>query len=168
MRLILLGAPGAGKGTQAQFICEKYGIPQTWLGPPEGDDNNDSSDDETKKDKENSEKSEFVPDYVNARKLFMDHEVLDKSSVNLKWKACQPEALTKFLVQEMGFSPDRVKTNIEKLQKAHKANTKPQARMDSFFKAIPQDPAKAAAKRKKMKETKKAEEAAKKKAKKKR
>ena len=28
MRLILLGAPGAGKGTQAQFICEKFAIPQ--------------------------------------------------------------------------------------------------------------------------------------------
>jgi adenylate kinase len=32
MRVILLGAPGAGKGTQAQFICEQFAIPQISTG----------------------------------------------------------------------------------------------------------------------------------------
>jgi len=32
VKMILLGAPGVGKGTQAQFIAEKYGIPQISTG----------------------------------------------------------------------------------------------------------------------------------------
>src|SRR5688572_26698977 len=32
MRLVLVGPPGAGKGTQAEILCERLGIPQVSTG----------------------------------------------------------------------------------------------------------------------------------------
>jgi hypothetical protein len=46
----------------------------------------------------------------------------------LKWEEPKEEALRKFLVERMGFNPDRVTTGIVKLQTAHRK--KSQKRMD--------------------------------------
>lgn len=118
------------------------------------DEEEDGGDDAARAKAENDdiddEDDDIVPVYVEARHLFNNHEVLPDSEIDLKWKECQPEPLKAFLVDEMGFNPDRVQSSIEKLQKAFKATTKPQSRMDSFFtvKSNPENDAKKAAKRK--------------------
>jgi len=116
------------------------------------DDEGEDGDDSGAKEEEHEE--ELIPVYVEARRLFNHHDVLPDKSVELKWKECQPEPLKKFLVDECGFNPDRVQSSIEKLQKAFKATSKPQMRMDSFFKVKPNPEAdkKRAAKRKAEKE----------------
>lgn len=125
---------------------KKWTVPDSWQPPKD-----EYSDDEGDENTENNKKP--VPVYVEARKLFNHHEVLDKSQVELKWKAPQVEELKKFLVDQHGFNPERVASSIEKLEKAHKANAKPQARMDSFF-AIKTNPVSAAKRKKKLEELK--------------
>eukprot|EP00956_Cyclotella_meneghiniana_P031535 scaffold83104_cov59-Cyclotella_meneghiniana.AAC.1 len=121
---------------------EKYTVPESYE-PMEAhkrkrEDEEDTDDEKEGKPKED-EDEELVPVYVEARKLFNHHEVLSESEIDplLKWKECQPEPLKAFLVDECGFNPDRVQSSIEKLQKAHKATSKPQMRMDEFFKVKP-------------------------------
>lgn len=139
---------------------KKFTIPESWLPPPSttvvkstSNDDELTNDEESPNDvlvtsndnieKENVDNQNpeettitFIPAYVQARGLFMNHEVIDQPT-DLKWKPCQEPELITFLVDEMGFNIDRVKSSIEKLKIAYKANTKPQARMDSFFKVIP-------------------------------
>mmetsp|Transcript_605 Transcript_605/g.800 ORF Transcript_605/g.800 Transcript_605/m.800 type:complete len:440 (+) Transcript_605:204-1523(+) len=155
---------------------KKFGVPDSWI-PNEireqkkkeakmkKEEEEYNTDDEKEKEKdvkedpqakeEEDEEEELIPIYVQARKLFNDHEV--NTDLELKWEACKAEELTTFLVDEMGFNSDRVKSNIERLQKAFKSTSKPQSRMDSFFKVMPSKNAdKIAAKRKAAKEAEKA------------
>mmetsp|Transcript_326 Transcript_326/g.633 ORF Transcript_326/g.633 Transcript_326/m.633 type:complete len:443 (+) Transcript_326:94-1422(+) len=120
----------------------------------EGEEDDDGEASAKSEDDEEEEEEELIPVYHEARRLFNHHDVLPDSSIDLKWTQCEPEPLKKFLVDECGFSPDRVQSSIEKLQKAFKATAKPQMRMDSFFKvkANPEGDAKRAAKRKAEKE----------------
>jgi hypothetical protein len=95
--------------------------------------------DEKKNEDENDDDEEEeiidpIPVYVKARELFNDHEV--NKAVKLNWVECKSDELRLFLVKDMGFQLERVNSNIEKLKKAHNANSKPQARMDSFFKKV--------------------------------
>jgi flap endonuclease-1 len=141
---------------------DKYGVPEDWIPAEtsraakklkkEEDYNTEDEDKEEEEegvarakvgdDDDDEEEADMEPIYVKARRLFNQHEVMPKEQVQLKWNPCQPAELTKFLVEDMGFNADRVKSSIEKLQKAHKANAKPQSRMDSFFqvKANPNKP----------------------------
>ncbi|KAL3805415.1 hypothetical protein ACHAWO_006219 [Cyclotella atomus] len=124
---------------------EKYVVPESYepkkrkREETSDDDNEEEEKKEGKPKEEEGENDEPVPVYIEARKLFNQHQVLSTTEIEplLKWKECQPEPLKAFLVDECGFNPERVQSSIEKLQKAHKATSKPQMRMDEFFKAKP-------------------------------
>jgi flap endonuclease-1 len=70
--------------------------------------------------------------YKEAAELFINPEVGDVSSLDLKWNSPDVEGIMKYLVEEKGFSEDRVKSGLERIKKAKQASS--QQRMDSFFK----------------------------------
>ncbi|KAL2314558.1 DNA-repair protein rad2 [Schizosaccharomyces pombe] len=78
--------------------------------------------------------------YEDARRLFLDAEVLPGEEIELKWKSPDADGIIQFLVKEKGFNEDRVKLGINRLEKASK--TIPQGRLDSFFKPVPSSPKK--------------------------
>lgn len=119
--------------------ASKYTIPDDWVPSQKKDDSSSGGEEGGGEEKRAAdEEEEFIPVYVQARKLFNEHEVL--ADVELKWKPCDPDGLTKFLVDEQGFDADRVQKNIVKLQDAYKKNQKPQMRMDNFFAIKPSAP----------------------------
>lgn len=139
---------------------KKYTVPESWLPKSSDskkpaakiDDDAASSHDEESPpdvrpvdkedegDEDGDDDEEFVPAYVQARELFLKHEVITKQSTEpklndvLKWKPCQVDELSSFLIDTMGFNRDRVTSSIVKLQAAYTKNLQPQSRLDSFFK----------------------------------
>lgn len=73
----------------------------------------------------------FLEVAVRARSMFHSPEVTDASTLNLKWKSADVEAVKKFLVDEKGFQENRVDSAMISLAKAMKATQ--QKRIDSFF-----------------------------------
>jgi len=73
--------------------------------------------------------------YQEARELFKNPEVVKVEDVELKWEGPNEEELIKFMVEEKGFSEDRIRSGIKKLTKARQGST--QGRLDSFFKVLP-------------------------------
>ena len=68
------------------------------------------------------------PSYIRARALFLEHEVLPASDVELKWVPPLEEELRAYLVERMGFNAERVDNGIKKLVEAQ--GKKAQQRMD--------------------------------------
>ena len=114
--------------------------PETEAGPSgsAGESSKRKADDEANADEEEEEEDdeadddEWVPMYQQARKTFMEHEVIDGDTFDFKFQAPQEAELTDFLVKECGFNVDRVANGIKKLKEARGAVA--QKRMDSFFK----------------------------------
>ncbi|XP_053963114.1 flap endonuclease 1 [Anastrepha ludens] len=73
--------------------------------------------------------------YQVARELFLNPEVTDPMSIELKWTEPDEEGLVKFLCGDRQFSEDRVRAGAKKIQKSK--NTQTQGRLDNFFKTLP-------------------------------
>lgn len=75
--------------------------------------------------------------YADARELFFHPDVraADHPDCDFKWEQPDLDGLIQFLVTEKGFSEDRVRGAVTKLQKNMKSSQ--QARLEGFFKVVP-------------------------------
>lgn len=87
---------------------------------------------------ENPDKTKYrVPEnwpYNEAKELFMNPDVLKADEVSLKWKEPNVEGLVQFMVDDKGFSDERIKSGAEKLKKGLKSGV--QGRLDGFFSVV--------------------------------
>lgn len=70
--------------------------------------------------------------HKEAQQLFLEPEVLDAESVELKWSEPDEEELVKFLCGEKQFSEERIRSGVRRLSKSRQGST--QGRLDDFFK----------------------------------
>ncbi|XP_072359764.1 flap endonuclease 1 [Scyliorhinus torazame] len=69
--------------------------------------------------------------YKEARQLFLEPEVVDTDSVDLKWLEPDEEELVKFMCTEKQFSEERIRNGAKKLLRGRQGST--QGRLDDFF-----------------------------------
>ena len=88
---------------------------------------------------ENSKKYTLPDDwpYKDARLLFLEPDVrqADDPECDFKWESPDTEGLVKFLVEEKGFSEDRVRSGAARLSKNMKSSQ--QSRLEGFFQVKP-------------------------------
>lgn len=73
--------------------------------------------------------------FQTARELFKKPEVLDASTIDLKWNAPDEDGIVKFLCGDRQFNEERVRSGAQKIAKSLKTAT--QGRIDGFFKVLP-------------------------------
>jgi len=70
--------------------------------------------------------------FKEARELFINPDVTDPATIDLKWSEPNEEGIVEYMVKEKGFSEERMRNGVKKILKAK--NTGTQVRLDSFFK----------------------------------
>ncbi|NXQ60617.1 FEN1 endonuclease, partial [Anthoscopus minutus] len=67
-----------------------------------------------------------------AQKLFLEPDVIDPDTVELKWSEPDEEQLVQFMCGEKQFNEERIRNGIRRLSKSRQGST--QGRLDDFFK----------------------------------
>ncbi|XP_018562395.1 flap endonuclease 1 [Anoplophora glabripennis] len=92
----------------------------------------------------NIDKEKYPPpenwNYESAKSLFVNPEITDPETIELKWSDPDEEGMVKFLCTDKQFNEDRVRNGCKKLLKARGSST--QGRLDGFFKVLSTTPAK--------------------------
>ncbi|XP_014241467.1 flap endonuclease 1 isoform X1 [Cimex lectularius] len=73
-------------------------------------------------------------EFEEARRLFIDPEILDPDEIELKWTEPDEDGLVEFLCGDRNFTEDRVRSGARKLAKAKSSST--QGRLDGFFSVL--------------------------------